>query len=294
MPAAWEAKFWRQEHRLTHVVYNFIRRRSLSKDDPRREAAVWALVFRLFAPSTIVLGGGGVVALLTLLEMSRQTSAIIEQNQHFQAQIELEREQDYRTGKAQLISIIYGRRVVDGAWDYVEPRRARVEAAAALVLLERARDQTANLSAVGFAYVDMSGVDLSGTNLSRAELREADLSGADLSDANLSRVNMVGGADLSAASLVRADLSGALAYLAILRGADLTEADLTGARLGGADLRGATLSGTVLAGADLSDANLREVSGWSTEQLASSYWNEDTAWPAGFTPPAPARRPPDR
>ena len=54
-----------------------------------------------------------------------------------------------------------------------------------------------------------------------------------------------------------------------LVGTDLTEANLTEANLTDADLGRANLSGADLSGA----------------RLAGAAWDEDTRWPAGFTPP---------
>jgi hypothetical protein len=97
--------------------------------------------------------------------------------------------------------------------------------------------------------------------LVRAYLPRANLSLADLRDTNL-----------RGAQLTKADLSGAQLDNADLHEANLRRADLIGADLIGADLRDANLRGADLAGADLRGAK----------------YNENTAWPEGFTPPPEA------
>ena len=68
------------------------------------------------------------------------------------------------------------------------------------------------------------------------------------------------------------------AYLAYLRGRDLSYADLRGEDLRGVDFRGASLFGASLEGADLRGARLDNVS------LQLTTYTRETRWPEGFDP----------
>lgn len=125
-----------------------------------------------------------------------------------------------------------------------------------------------------FAELDLAGQNLVGLPLQGSDFARADLSDANLSETDLSRANLAG-ANLHDTNLTRAALRGA--YLgperipdaqgrdgADLTGADLTDADLTDADLSHADLSGATLT---------------------RAKLANVFYNAQTVWPQGFTPP---------
>ncbi len=81
-------------------------------------------------------------------------------------------------------------------------------------------------------------------------------------------------ADLSQANLCWADLS-----RANLREANLFGANLFGANLRNADLRGADLTAAHLTGADLALTNLRNIKGFTVEQLSSAVYDETTKLP---------------
>ena len=114
---------------------------------------------------------------------------------------------------------------------------------------------------------DKMGLLMAGKPAKDIDLEGANLTGADLTDANLRGANLAG------------------AYLidAYLGNADLTGANLTGANFGNANLKGAYLERANLKGAKLVGANLEGVK-----------YDDDTIWPAGFTPPPPARENPIR
>lgn len=63
-----DKQFVEQEHRFWVVVWNLLKH-GRKRDDPLRTPVRKAMVWRMFAPSTLVIGGTGVVALLTFLEM---------------------------------------------------------------------------------------------------------------------------------------------------------------------------------------------------------------------------------
>jgi uncharacterized protein YjbI with pentapeptide repeats len=128
----------------------------------------------------------------------------------------------------------------------------------------------ADLEGAILTDADLTGADLTGANLTNADLRVAKLIGAYLTYAGLGGANL-GGANLTDAKL-GANLEGAN-----LEGAILTDADLEGANLRGVNLTGADLDGANLGGANLGGANLKGIK-----------YNNQTIWPAGFTPPANA------
>ncbi|MDF1663215.1 MAG: pentapeptide repeat-containing protein [Planctomycetota bacterium] len=161
-----------------------------------------------------------------------------------------------------------------------------------------------------FPKKDMQRCDFSSCNLSWALLKGARMGGTSLVEANL------WGADLERAEFwgarfEKADLRDARAQGINLRGANLEKSLLQGCDLRGADLRGASLKGatlgilevknltfkgeashkkgevvvnlkkcTDLRGANLTGANMEECA------VEHVLYDDKTAWPAGFTPPA--------
>lgn len=131
-----------------------------------------------------------------------------------------------------------------------------------------------------FAEFDLEGQNLVGLRLTGADFARANLTGANLSDSNLSRSNFAR-ATLRDAKLTRASLKSA--YFGPERILDAP--DSRGADLSGADLKGADLTDADLGHADLGGASLNRAI------LTNVYYDRDTIWPAGFTPPPsrPAR-----
>ena len=119
---------------------------------------------------------------------------------------------------------------------------------------------------------DKRGLLLAGKPAKDIDLKGAHLEYADLKDAHLE------GADLTGAHLEYADLRNAHLIGAHLIGAHLEGAHLEYAHLEGAHLERAHLTGAYLMGAYLKGVN----------------YDDDTLWPAGFTPPPSARENPIR
>jgi uncharacterized protein YjbI with pentapeptide repeats len=155
-----------------------------------------------------------------------------------------------------------------------------------------------------FREVDLSGADLTGADLHRLDFEGANFAGAILRDACLDR-GWFSEANLEKACLEKARMSQAAFRRANFRGANLTEAGASGAHFHGADLtnaalnraqlsfcslRGATLQGADLREAYLDYADLRQAD-LSTARLQGTTledtrYDEQTRFPAGFTPPA--------
>jgi uncharacterized protein YjbI with pentapeptide repeats len=143
-----------------------------------------------------------------------------------------------------------------------------------ILALDRAR-----LHDVRLRYARLVGADLHYANLDGANLFGADLSDADLTGASL-RSTVLVEASLHRADLRDAVLTGAVAGHLDLRAADLSRADLSNAYLDHAWLNQADLRATDLTGATLSNAD-----------LTGAVVDDDTRWPAGYTPTGVVRRP---
>lgn len=125
-----------------------------------------------------------------------------------------------------------------------------------------------------FAELDLTGQNLVGLPLAGSDFAVADLAGANLSESDLSRANFAR-ANLRGADLARATLRGS--YFGPERIPDVIDrsgADLSDADLSGADLTDADLGHAHLTGARLNRAVLTNV-----------FYDADTVWPDGFTPP---------
>jgi uncharacterized protein YjbI with pentapeptide repeats len=83
-----EAKLIEQDHRPFQIVWNFLNRNKLWKnDDPRTKASVKALIWRLlFSPTTIAIASGGFLGIATLFFLFRQDTHFLNQNKLFELQ----------------------------------------------------------------------------------------------------------------------------------------------------------------------------------------------------------------
>lgn len=95
-----EAKLLEQEHRPTHLVLNYLKRKAKwpNESDPRRKAVSKAIIWRLFfSPAVLAFTGSSLLAWATLWFMNRQNSIIEvqtelleEQNKKIEIQANLE------------------------------------------------------------------------------------------------------------------------------------------------------------------------------------------------------------
>jgi hypothetical protein len=125
----------------------------------------------------------------------------------------------------------------------------------------------------------VTDIDLKGVFLKEARLRGVALQGAQLQRTMLQGANLWE-ADLERANLWKATLQDAILWDANLRGAQLERANLQNCKLHSANLEGARLEGARLEGARLEGARLEGA------RLNNISYNEQTCWPAGFSPPA--------
>lgn len=85
-----EAKLVEQDHRLIPVLhYFFTRRRALPQDDPRRDASLRALLWRLLSPQTAATVGIGVASVLGLALAYQANSLLSQQNARIDVQNQL-------------------------------------------------------------------------------------------------------------------------------------------------------------------------------------------------------------
>jgi uncharacterized protein YjbI with pentapeptide repeats len=126
-----------------------------------------------------------------------------------------------------------------------------------------------------FAEFDLAGQNMVGPPLAGSDFAVANLAGANLSESDLSRANFAR-ADLRGTDFAGATLRGA--YFGPERIPDATSSS-------GADLTGADLTDADLTDADLGHANLDRAQ-LNRAILTNVYYDADTRWPQGFTPPA--------
>jgi uncharacterized protein YjbI with pentapeptide repeats len=126
-----------------------------------------------------------------------------------------------------------------------------------------------------FAEFDLAGQNMVGLPLAGSDFAVANLAGANMSESDLSRANFAR-ADLRGTDFARATLRGA--YFGPERIPDATSTS-------GADLTGTDLTGADLTDADLGHANLDRAQ-LDRAVLTNVYYDADTRWPQGFTPPA--------
>lgn len=85
-----EAKLVEQDHRLVPVLhYFFTKRRALPRDDPRRDASMRALLWRLLSPQTAATVGIGVASVMGLVLAYQANSLLSQQNAKIDVQNQL-------------------------------------------------------------------------------------------------------------------------------------------------------------------------------------------------------------
>jgi len=88
-----ESKIIEQEHRPTHLVLNYFRRKNKWPEDSdiRQKAATKAIIWRLFfSPTTLAVASGGLMAFITIVFLIKQNSLLEIQNSRIQEQVYLE------------------------------------------------------------------------------------------------------------------------------------------------------------------------------------------------------------
>lgn len=136
---------------------------------------------------------------------------------------------------------------------------------------------------VDFRKANLSGAALDGIDLGGVDLRAANLEGASLVGASFTwngRHTPLGRARFAGADLRRAAFGGSRGDEVDFAGADLRDADFTNSSWPRGKFAGANLGGARLQGANLRDADL------AGARLDGAVFDQATAWPDGFDPPA--------
>ena len=280
----------RQEHRVVPLWLNFLKYRKAGLQKEKSAARV-ALLWWLFRPGTVAIGGTGLIAAITLMVawqsnailkeqtgvFERQTAEMASQSTLFREQLEQRQDVDRAVQRADLLRVLYDERCTDPVKDSEDQitkgdcvpahsARARSEAFAAFVSLE---ESTASGAGEEQAFVYLSRALLQGTSLNGPAssnvwlvLNEANLSGAFL-HGNFNQTF------LTAADCSGANISG-----------DLSNSVLQGANFAGARLVGVGLSSAVVRGADFTDANL------DYADLRGAKYDLETRWPSDLDPAA--------
>ncbi len=276
-----EAQFVEQEHRRVRIILNFLATRSLAADDPRRPAAVRALVWSLFGGTGAAVVTGGLIALLTLAvmvwqtrkmqeqtrQMQAQTTLIAQQNDYFreqnaklQEQIDAQTTQARSQRRTEIIAALYD--TIEDSDGKLRPRasaRTRGEAVREFVSLERAAKHPqgapdfivdlrgAYLEGVKVAYLDFSDAGFDGATLDRADFYFCSFKSAVMRETAGREVKFFD-----------CTLEGANCERVAWPGAQLTHTSMEGAKFKDADLQEASFKGVSFKRADFTSADLRK------------------------------------
>ena len=187
--------------------------------------------------------------------LKQQNDLILEQNQYFQEQIELQQEAVNQATRSEAISIIYGT-------DPVASPRVKAEAVRSLLIVERIRIARGE-NTLPTEYVNLHDADLSEAWLDSADLRQVSFRGSALRKTNFNSTQLSGAmfkfADAAGAYFMGTQADGVQFMFSDLSGAIFSQAILTDANFNQTTLKGATISGDVR-GASFYQANLENAS----------------------------------
>ncbi|MCR9245632.1 MAG: pentapeptide repeat-containing protein [bacterium] len=273
-----------QEHRPVAVLANFFRFGLPRSKHDRRWASRTALAMLLFAPSTLIIGGS-IVAIVNLLQV--------------QEQIDIDRQSDYETRKAILLSKIYA---TERRWPWSEPEpvhsdRVRWEAARSYIALQNGRGEPVDLTGAvirglkleGRTGLNLNGAVLNGAVLDAATLRGVEMQGASLINASLRGANLYD-VDLTEANLFGSVLEDAVLVSVSLRLASPASSSFRSCVVHGVDCRSADFSHAVFQDLLFGDCRFGSADLFGAEiskcWWADSTYTDDTKWPDGFSPKA--------
>jgi len=158
-----EARLIEQDHRPIHIITTFLKaRRELPHNDPRLEAALKAMLWRVFFSPGTLAATGGLIALISVAVLVWQNYLIREQNEFLKQEI-------IQTQISNETEIIFS------DYDLYPPERKTI-AALELIRLSKILDP--------YRQVKLNGAKLAGANFSSEHLENIDFSGADLRGVN--------------------------------------------------------------------------------------------------------------
>lgn len=268
-PVELEAAILRQEHRLYPLLKNFWNRDAYAGDDPRHDAIVSALLWRIviaLMPTAAVasVGLAGIAGLWLAWQanglIAEQNQFFDQQNNHFDRQNKLIIEQFEASERTELLRALYDTTqptLIEAVMGHQETPiatvRSRSEALRAFLELERKSNVRIDLTEVQLSGTDLQKIDFRGVVLTRAILSRADLYKSNLTEVFINRA-ILRNANLDEATLVSAELQGADLEGAYMTG-DLTNADFSKAILRHARFEGACIIGAQFDGADLANTD---------------------------------------
>ena len=260
-----EAKFIEQEHRLVPIWTHFwLDRRKWEDDDPRRIAANKAFLWFWFRQSSYVIVSGGVVALISLYFLSKQTSLLEEQNtlvsnqnQLLVAQINQQNKVNNAAKKTEVISVIFESKEKSseiGFYTKAIPEtapRVRSEAIAEYLEIRKSEmlsdfEEFKKTGVRPFVATLPFGVDLQRAPLQNVSLKQIDMNNMSLSYSSFKF------AELSFVDFSNSHLNYVNFANAMLYGSIFDDASLVGSYMVGADLSGIKWnSGTLIKNANI-------------------------------------------
>lgn len=190
-----EARVIEQDHRLPHVISQFLARKNFPVEDPRRTAACKALVFACLFSPTIIAGGGGLLAILSIailgyqnLLFTKQNSLIEDQNRYFReqntnliSQLDLQKTQYDNQRRTEVTSILF---------DYVSENPALIGTADLTNRISKHNGRTRSEALREFITMERDrggSIDLSGAILTQLNIVSANLSRIETSRETLFR-----------------------------------------------------------------------------------------------------------
>ena len=287
-----EARLVGQEHRLFPVLQNFfINRRTWPENDPRRDTAIKALLWRIFfSPGTVAVTGA-FVGLTTLGVMVWQNLLIREQNQYFREQITQQQQQldaqqrvANQSTRSEAIERIYGPL-------YAKNTRVKAEAVRSLLAVERL-NVASGKNTLPTDYINLHEAELQDAWLDSADLRKTSFRKAILNKAVLNSAKLGGSSfrfvDAQGTSFLSSELEGTqfafsdVSY-AQFRGARVQQTLFSQCSLVQADFSSVDLEKCSFVGCDLMFADFRDVKNWEKlDSIKGSNIHAISNAPPGF------------
>lgn len=293
-----EAKLIEQDHRLVPVLhYFFAKRRALPKDDPRREASLRAVLWRILSPQTVATAGIGVASVFGLVLAYQANSLLSQQNAKIDVQNQLaeaarrssliveltsinERIDSYREKNADEVKLpksLRGRIVAlskslrpyqyisyqsDDLSSFGSPFEgaSRSTNPSNVSLVERALSPERGQLLLTLASASISNFDQ--LIADGVDFRYADLRGVTLRQANLNKADLqfsdFRGSNFFATHFAGSDLTQTRFEGASLIGVNFSAEEFGTTRLDKASFRGARLNNANFEGASLSNADFSD------------------------------------
>lgn len=168
-----EARLIEQDHRLFQVAKNFIFRKKWETHDPRRTAAISAVLWQVFSPATAAIAGSTAVAIASLIFAVMQTRSISEQTQLMSKQFVADADGNKRQRETELTEMLFP--PADSPSSPYGPRTR--QAALHEYMFVGADKNIPNSIVKNLDGIDLSGMWVKGSDIGNVSLRNAKLTG---------------------------------------------------------------------------------------------------------------------